>query len=58
MSYPNTPPFKDLTPAQREAMIETSAKRRREELAEQRRPMAPDHDLTWENTNFKGFDNE
>ena len=56
MSY-YSKPLDDLTPAEREETMRRSQELRRR-IDEGSRPMAPDHDLTWENTNFKDFDNE
>lgn len=55
MTY-SSKPLKDLTPEERQRMIERSARRAQEEKGERNRPMRPDHDLTWENTNFEGFE--
>uniref|UniRef100_A0AAU6W114 Uncharacterized protein n=1 Tax=Pseudomonas phage Nican01 TaxID=3138540 RepID=A0AAU6W114_9CAUD len=56
MSY-YSKPLAELTPAEREETMRRSQELRRR-IDEGSRPMAPDHDLTWENTNFKDFDNE
>lgn len=47
-------PLSELTPAEREEAMKRSQEIRRRE--ERQRPMAPDEDLTWENTNFKDCD--
>ncbi|ATW57939.1 hypothetical protein CNR34_00006 [Pseudomonas phage nickie] len=38
--------------------LERIKQRKEAERAEQRRPMNPDRDLSWENTNFKDYDND
>ena len=52
MSHYTSVPIAELTPEERQEMIERSAALRRR-VEEGRRPMTPDEDLTWENTNFK-----
>lgn len=47
----------ELDPAEREEMMRRLQESRRR-IESDRRPMAPDQDLTWENTNFKDYDND
>jgi hypothetical protein len=58
MSHYTSVPISELTPAERQEMIERSARRRQFEDGDKSRPMSPDQDLTWENTNFKDYDND
>lgn len=57
MAYTSRP-LKDFSPEERQKMIERSALRRKEENREKSRPMNPDHDLSWENTQFEKDDND
>jgi hypothetical protein len=50
--------MRDMTPQERQEVFERHAKRRQEELAERNRPMNPDRDISWENTNFRDFEND
>lgn len=57
MSHYSSVPLAELTPKERQEMIERSAKRRQEgEESEGRRPLNPDKDLSWENQSFGGSD--
>lgn len=57
MSHYISKPLSELTPGEREEAMRRSQELRRR-IEEGSRPMAPDHDLTWQNTNFKDFDND
>lgn len=47
--------LKDMTAEQRKKLIERTEERRRDS---ERRPMDMDRDFSWENTDFKGQDND
>lgn len=38
--------------------LERVKRRQQAERSEHRQPMNPDRDLSWENTNFKDYDND
>ena len=48
-------PLKDLSPEERQKMIERSAERRK---GSDHRPMDMDRDFSWEHTDFKDCDND
>lgn len=56
MTY-SSKPLNELTPKERQEMIRRSEERRKQ-AEDNRRPMSPDRDFTWENTNFEGYDND
>jgi hypothetical protein len=56
MTYSSVP-LKDLTEEEREEMVERSLRRRQLDH-ENSRPMNPDRDFSWENTNFEGYEND
>lgn len=50
-------PLEELSPKERQEMIKRSEERRKL-MDGGRRPMIPDRDFTWENTNFEGYEND
>lgn len=57
MSDYHSKPISDLTPAQREETMRRSQELRRK-IEESRPTLNPDRDFSWENTDFKEYEND
>jgi hypothetical protein len=49
--------LEDLSPEERDELTKRIARRMRREN-EDARPMSPDQDFSWENTDFKDYEND